>query len=404
MMYGSPANSKDLNLRIPAASIKHGKEESDLAQNQQQQQMSSGLLRYRSAPSSLLGEMCESFFPPRSSTGEAETMFARFVSPDLRDQIGEKSSPHRSIRFLPEIEREAGEASHQQNGGFPSSAPHVAAYHASSSPVTVEGSYRVATSTAMESERESGGARRSAPIRQSSSPASLFSLLSAENGKTLVPHFSYPPPTFIPAAIPAMNCIDLCRFLCVERNRRVQVRKLFQRRSQSVQQPDEMPDKLLLEAVVVLEFDVADLRDRGRGHGRKQPRRRRPLLHPRAARRCLGRSLRRLLHRHEEIQRSVGSSGTIPRLLPSDRRRLLLSRFLARCLQIGEAGSGHIPTLAHHFSLPKTSSEMAAVLQFQDAIPCKIRAKRGCATHPRSIAERVIPTTALSRSLDRISF
>jgi len=35
---------------------------------------------------------------------------------------------------------------------------------------------------------------------------------------------------------------------------------------------------------------------------------------------------------------------------------------------------------------------MAAIekfLQFQDAVPCKIRAKRGCATHPRSIAERV---------------
>jgi hypothetical protein len=26
----------------------------------------------------------------------------------------------------------------------------------------------------------------------------------------------------------------------------------------------------------------------------------------------------------------------------------------------------------------------------QDSVPCKIRAKRGCATHPRSIAERVI--------------
>lgn len=48
--------------------------------------------------------------------------------------------------------------------------------------------------------------------------------------------------------------------------------------------------------------------------------------------------------------------------------------------------------LSHHLSLPKTSAEMAAVekfLQFQDSVPCKIRAKRGCATHPRSIAERV---------------
>lgn len=48
--------------------------------------------------------------------------------------------------------------------------------------------------------------------------------------------------------------------------------------------------------------------------------------------------------------------------------------------------------LSHQMSLPKTSAEMIAMekyLQFQDAVPCKIRAKRGCATHPRSIAERV---------------
>ncbi|URE13626.1 Helix-loop-helix DNA-binding domain [Musa troglodytarum] len=34
-------------------------------------------------------------------------------------------------------------------------------------------------------------------------------------------------------------------------------------------------------------------------------------------------------------------------------------------------------------------SHAARYLAFQDAVPCKIRAKRGCATHPRSIAERV---------------
>lgn len=48
--------------------------------------------------------------------------------------------------------------------------------------------------------------------------------------------------------------------------------------------------------------------------------------------------------------------------------------------------------LAHHLSLPKTSAELSAIekfLQLQDSVPCKIRAKRGCATHPRSIAERV---------------
>ncbi|XP_078432992.1 transcription factor bHLH130-like [Wolffia australiana] len=40
------------------------------------------------------------------------------------------------------------------------------------------------------------------------------------------------------------------------------------------------------------------------------------------------------------------------------------------------------------FSFPKAPSEIASVLQIHDAVPCKIRAKRGCATHPRSIAER----------------
>lgn len=44
------------------------------------------------------------------------------------------------------------------------------------------------------------------------------------------------------------------------------------------------------------------------------------------------------------------------------------------------------------FSLPQTSLEMATVerlLQIpEDSVPCKIRARRGCATHPRSIAER----------------
>ncbi|KAF8022294.1 hypothetical protein BT93_G2444 [Corymbia citriodora subsp. variegata] len=48
--------------------------------------------------------------------------------------------------------------------------------------------------------------------------------------------------------------------------------------------------------------------------------------------------------------------------------------------------------LGHHLSSPKTSTKMAAVgniLHFQDSVSCKIRAKRGCATHPRSIAERV---------------
>lgn len=57
--------------------------------------------------------------------------------------------------------------------------------------------------------------------------------------------------------------------------------------------------------------------------------------------------------------------------------------------QKGEPSS-HVPMgLNHQFSLTKSPSEIAMEKLLQDSVPCKIRAKRGCATHPRSIAERV---------------
>lgn len=48
--------------------------------------------------------------------------------------------------------------------------------------------------------------------------------------------------------------------------------------------------------------------------------------------------------------------------------------------------------LTHHLSLPSSSTKMTTMEKFfhtQGSVPCKIRAKRGFATHPRSIAERV---------------
>ncbi|GAV58952.1 HLH domain-containing protein [Cephalotus follicularis] len=49
-------------------------------------------------------------------------------------------------------------------------------------------------------------------------------------------------------------------------------------------------------------------------------------------------------------------------------------------------------SLESQFSLPQASLEMATIDKLlhipEDSVPCKIRAKRGCATHPRSIAER----------------
>ncbi|CAI0412335.1 unnamed protein product [Linum tenue] len=65
-----------------------------------------------------------------------------------------------------------------------------------------------------------------------------------------------------------------------------------------------------------------------------------------------------------------------------------------------EGGGNRPPMLAHHLSLPKTAAEMSALeklLHLQDSVPCKIRAKRGFATHPRSIAERVRRTRISER-------
>ncbi|KAK9283128.1 hypothetical protein L1049_011359 [Liquidambar formosana] len=78
---------------------------------------------------------------------------------------------------------------------------------------------------------------------------------------------------------------------------------------------------------------------------------------------------------------------------------MVFSGFNALETQNGES-ENRTPGLIHQFSLPNTSNEMAAVekfLQFQDSVPCKIRAKRGFATHPRSIAERVRRTRISER-------
>ncbi|KAK7401521.1 hypothetical protein VNO78_13067 [Psophocarpus tetragonolobus] len=56
--------------------------------------------------------------------------------------------------------------------------------------------------------------------------------------------------------------------------------------------------------------------------------------------------------------------------------------------------------LTHHLSLPSSSTKVASIekfLQMQGSVPCKIRAKRGFATHPRSIAERVRRTRISER-------
>ncbi|KAG8370907.1 hypothetical protein BUALT_Bualt13G0032200 [Buddleja alternifolia] len=62
-----------------------------------------------------------------------------------------------------------------------------------------------------------------------------------------------------------------------------------------------------------------------------------------------------------------------------------------------EGGKRFTTRLSHHLSLPTSSSELSMEKLLQDSVPCKIRAKRGFATHPRSIAERVRRTKISDR-------
>lgn len=69
---------------------------------------------------------------------------------------------------------------------------------------------------------------------------------------------------------------------------------------------------------------------------------------------------------------------------------LKLTRQNIAMKQKNEGGNRPTTLLSHHLSLTKSSAELSAMEKLlQDSVPCKIRAKRGCATHPRSIAERV---------------
>ncbi|KAK4408251.1 Transcription factor [Sesamum angolense] len=66
--------------------------------------------------------------------------------------------------------------------------------------------------------------------------------------------------------------------------------------------------------------------------------------------------------------------------------------------QNNEGGNQSTTPLSCHLSLPTSSAELSAMEKLlQDSVPCKIRAKRGCATHPRSIAERVRRTKISER-------
>ncbi|CAL9105628.1 transcription factor bHLH130-like [Musa acuminata AAA Group] len=308
-MYGSPlassSSSKGLNLPHAPTVPFGGHREEDAASelfrghphHHHHQQMNPGLLRYRSAPSSLFEEPCENSL--RATLLSAETE-------NKGGTVGCQRSPQfRQPPPVPSSEM----VSSQQRPAYSSALPTM--YHHCQQQLQMhnmpnhslaEISQRAVGSMATEMQRiENGAGRNSTNLtRQSSSPAGLFSPLDVDAGYG------------------KMMGLD------------------------------------------------------GFGNGDLLP---------------MGDAANRLKDQMSFLPRQNSLMSKIPELGSEE-------------VQNGGMMMKHVSGLRHQLSLPKTSSEMAAVenfLQFQDAVPCRTRAKRGCATHPRSIAERVRRTKISER-------
>ncbi|XP_042430034.1 transcription factor bHLH130-like [Zingiber officinale] len=297
-MYGSPSMpaSKDLSSILFAGN------------HPQEHPMSSGgLLRYRSAPSSLLGEIREDFLPvsspPCPETATSAAMFCRFLAEDI--QIRDDVPPGRggAAAAQPLLPQFTTLASAERSGALFSPA--------SQQNHQQQQQQQQQLARVMEQTKNGGAAASGSSnlVRHRSSPAGVLSHLNANAG---YPNIS-------------KNQISFS----------------------SIQNISE----------VVIAGSSSD-----------------------------------------------DSSGYIPRF-PSSNNWENFSRgksTIDDTLNPTELEArNHAPTLPHQFSLPpKPSPEMAAVenyLHFQDSGPFKIRAKRGCATHPRSIAERVRRTRISER-------
>ncbi|XP_043692695.1 transcription factor bHLH130-like [Telopea speciosissima] len=412
-MYASIASSKDMNPLFPAT-FKHSEGElhqknretmaSDLHhhhhhQQQQQQEVSSGLMRFRSAPSSLLAnymdgssedgeEGCEDFLHPRSSSPEAESMFARFMSCggdgtgspslDLRE-IGDKSPvisatptgavSQRNSQFIASMKHEAAEVVPQQNG-YSATASQML-YQApppvplpSQSSASMDNSYGMVNSIVMghsPPQVKTASANCSNLIRHSSSPAGLFSHLNVENGYASlrrVRNFRAGNGTNGEAAPGASRLKGQISFSSGPSSS-----------SGLMSQISEIGN----ESIGANSPDDGSLGDSNGDNGCYMP----------------------------EFPIGAWDSALVSENFSGLKRARVIDGKMLSGLNPSETQNGvgtHPPGLTHHFSLPKTSTEIAdKFLQFQESVPCKIRAKRGCATHPRSIAERVRRTRISER-------
>ncbi|KAG9450685.1 hypothetical protein H6P81_010650 [Aristolochia fimbriata] len=315
------------------------------------------LMRFRSAPSSLLADFVEEGckdFVPRSSSPETDAMIERFISnsasPDLHEITDKPLANQRSSQFI--------EAELTQQNGFHQTATHM--IYPPPAPLPphspgMDNSFRGMNSMAMETTPVKGSGNSSNLIRHSSSPAGLFSNVMDGYGVMRgVPHYRGGSGANANADVPTPPS-------------RLKNQLNFSSRQGSA------PGLLSQISELGAENLGPNSEDGNQGSGNNGGR-------------CYMPSF---------PMSSWDDTSLVSENFTGLKRVREINGKLISDSQGGESGG-----LSHQFSLPKTSSELAAVekfLQLHDSVPCKIRAKRGCATHPRSIAERVRRTKISER-------
>ncbi|KAJ1409917.1 Myc-type, basic helix-loop-helix [Sesbania bispinosa] len=339
-------------------------------QFQQQNQPNSGLLRFRSAPSSLLANLTPCSALNKSSHlwegSESERFVSRFVGygADSRNDTtaaASSSSFQELEENKPSSKSLSGMNSQQQGygGGLP---PHYPLRHgsAATSSSAMDGSFGLVGSMGMDHEapHKSFGSHL---LRQGSSPASLFSNnISFQNGfATMKGVGNY-------GAVNGSN-----DEISPSINRLKSQISFSSRTASSLGMLSQISELGSEDIETTSPDDVGQGSSNGDaqqfGHG-----------FPYAS----WNDTTQLSENLSVLKRGRGGNEK----MFSD-------------VQNGDLGN-QVHTLSHHLSLPKSSAEMVAMeklLQFPDSVPCKIRAKRGCATHPRSIAERVRRTRISER-------
>ncbi|KAK7325051.1 hypothetical protein VNO77_29099 [Canavalia gladiata] len=356
--------------------------ESDL--QQQPQVNSSGLQRYRSAPSSYFTniidrEFYENIFN-RPSSPETERIFSRFMNSLSGDAAAEEDSLHQKLSTDSAVKEEIDQQQQEQvinnenvalqhsNINNYHSVSHQNFYQSSSRPPLpnqnhtvpsgMDEAYSMGVNRLQQTQMKTGGGNTSTLIRHSSSPAGLFSQINIENG--------YVSMRGMGTLGAVNNSIGESKFST----------------ARMLKNPPNYSSGRM--------SSIAEIGDKGNRENN---------LESDAFDESHGNDFMtgfQVGSWDDSAMMSDNVSG-LKRFRENDAKPFSV---LNAAETQNETGGQSPAPLAHHLSLPNTSAEMAAIekfLQFSDSVPCKIRAKRGCATHPRSIAERVRRTKISER-------